>query len=34
MLRMVIEAIYHQPGTSKRHTGHKIYPYFLRKLPI
>ena len=34
MLRMGIEAICPQPGTSKRHPGHKIYPYLLRKLAI
>ena len=34
MLRMGIEALAPQPGTSKRAPGHKIYPYLLRKLPI
>lgn len=34
MLRMGIEALCPQPGTSKRHPGHKIYPYLLRQLTI
>ena len=34
MLRMGIEALAPQPGTSKAAPGHKIYPYLLRKLPI
>jgi putative transposase len=34
MLRMGIEALCPQPGTSKRNPGHKIYPYLLRKLAI
>ena len=34
MLRMGIEALAPQPGTSKAHPGHKIYPYLLRRLPI
>ena len=34
MLRMGIEALSPQPGTSKAAPGHKIYPYLLRKLPI
>ena len=34
MLRMGIQALAPQPGTSKRAPGHKIYPYLLRKLPI
>jgi putative transposase len=34
MLRMGIQALAPQPGTSKRTPGHKIYPYLLRKLPI
>ena len=29
-----IEAIYRKPDTSKRHPGHKIYPYLLRGLKI
>ncbi len=32
MLRMGIEALAPQPGTSKRHPGHKVYPYLLRNL--
>ena len=34
MLRMGIEALAPQPGTSKAAPGHKIYPYLLRSLPI
>ena len=34
MERMGIEALCPQPGTSKAHPGHKIYPYLLRKLSI
>ena len=34
MLRMGIEALTPQPGTSKRAPGHKVYPYLLRKLAI
>jgi putative transposase len=34
MLRMGIEAIAPQPGTSKAAPGHKIYPYLLRHLAI
>jgi putative transposase len=34
MERMGIEALCPQPGTSKTHPGHKIYPYLLRKLAI
>ena len=34
MQRMGIEALCPQPGTSKAHPGHKIYPYLLRKLRI
>ena len=34
MQRMGIEALCPQPGTSKAHPGHKIYPYLLRKLAI
>lgn len=34
MLRMGIEALTPQPGTSKAAPGHKIYPYLLRKLAI
>ena len=32
MKKMGIEAIYRKPNTSKRHPGHKIYPYLLRGL--
>ena len=34
MLRMGIQALAPQPGTSKAQPGHKIYPYLLRKLAI
>ena len=34
MERMGIEALCPQPGTSKRHPQHKIYPYLLRKVAI
>ena len=34
MKKMGIEAIYRKPNTSKRHPGHKIYPYLLRGLNI
>ena len=34
MIRMGIEALAPQPGTSKAAPGHKIYPYLLRNLPI
>ena len=34
MQRMGIEALCPQPGTSKAHPGHKIYPYLLRRLDI
>lgn len=34
MLRMGIEALAPQPGTSKAAPGHKIYPYLLRSLAI
>jgi putative transposase len=34
MKKMGIEAIYRKPNTSKRHPGHKIYPYLLRGLKI
>ena len=34
MLRMGIQALAPQPGTSKHAPGHKIYPYLLRKLAI
>ncbi len=34
MQRMDIQALCPQPGTSKRHPQHKIYPYLLRKVSI
>jgi putative transposase len=34
MKRMGIEALYRKPNTSKKHPGHKVYPYLLRGLTI
>lgn len=34
MKKMSIEALYRKPNTSKRHPGHKIYPYLLRHLEV
>jgi putative transposase len=34
MRRMGIEAIYRRPNTSRRDSGHKVYPYLLRGLQI
>jgi putative transposase len=34
MEKMGIEALYRKPNTSKRHPGHKIYPYLLKGLDI
>jgi putative transposase len=34
MKRMGIEAIYPKPNLSKRHPGHKVYPYLLRGVEI
>ena len=34
MKRMGIEALYCKPNTSKPASGHKIYPYLLRNLPV
>jgi putative transposase len=34
MRLMEIEAIYQKPNTSRKHPGHKIYPYLLRDLTI
>lgn len=34
MKRMSIEALYRKPGTSKKHPGHKVYPYLLRGMTI
>jgi putative transposase len=31
MHRMEIEALYRRPNTSKKHPGHKIFPYLLRR---
>lgn len=32
--RMGIEALYRNPNTSKPASGHQVYPYLLRTLPI
>lgn len=34
MKRMRIKAIYRRPNTSKPASGHKVYPYLLRKLAV
>ena len=34
MSRMGIQALYQTPNTSKKHPGHKVYPYLLRGLKI
>jgi len=34
MRRMGIEALYRKPNTSKKHPGHKVYPYLLGGLTI
>ncbi len=34
MAKMGIEALYRKPNTSKKHPGHKIYPYLLRDVVI
>lgn len=34
MRRLAITALYRKPNTSKKHPGHKIYPYLLRSLAI
>ena len=34
MQRMGIQALYRKPNTSKKHPGHKVYPYLLRGLKI
>jgi|TARA_B100001964_G_scaffold145121_1_gene159829 putative transposase len=34
MRRMGIEAIYRRPNTSRRDSGHKVYPYLLRGVQI
>ena len=31
---MAITALYQKPNTSRKASGHKIYPYLLRTLPI
>lgn len=34
MRLMGIEALYRKPKTTKRHSGHKVYPYLLRNLAV
>jgi putative transposase len=34
MRLMDINALYRKPGTSKRHPGHKVFPYLLRETPV
>ena len=34
MRKMGIEALYRKPNTSRRHPGHRVYPYLLRGLAI
>jgi putative transposase len=34
MRQMGLEAIYPKPHTSRKHPGHKVYPYLLRDLSI
>jgi len=34
MKRMGVTALYNRPGTSKRHPGHRLYPYLLRGMSI
>ena len=34
MRLMGIEAVYPKPRTTRRHPGHKVYPYLLRDLAI
>ena len=34
MRRMDMCALYRRPGTSKRHTGHTVFPYLLQQLEI
>ncbi len=34
MHRMGIEALYRKPRTSRRHPGHRVYPYLLRGLSV
>ena len=34
MARMGIEAPYRKPNTSRKHPGHKVYPYLLHGLTI
>ena len=34
MKQIGVEALYRKPGTSKKHSDHKIYPYLMRGLTI
>lgn len=34
MKRMGIEALYRKPKTTRRHPGHKVYPYLLRGMEV
>jgi putative transposase len=34
MRRMGIEPLYRRPRTTKKHSGHRVYPYLLRGLAI
>ena len=34
MRKMGIEVVYRWPNTPKPEPGHKIFPYFLRKVPV
>jgi putative transposase len=34
MRLMGLEAIYQKPNTSRKHPGHRIYPYLLKDLPV
>ena len=34
MRLMGVEALYRKPNTSKKHPGHKVYPYLLRGMKI
>jgi putative transposase len=34
MRKMGIEALYRKPNTSRRHSGHPVYPYLLRHLAV
>jgi putative transposase len=34
MKRMGSESLYRKPGNSKKHDGHEVYPYLLRRFAI